>query len=209
MKRVTLVVLTLVCSIVSAQTPSFTPGPTLTMGAFVASKPQPDRVSWAINGQTQPNDCVIFPAVGGATCARCDLSKTRFSGQVSITATSHKTGLDSATSAPLVATGSEQCGKANVTTGAISCTWVFTPAVPPTYPANDPCLPSPPVPQQGWTATGGTIFKFSGGRLTAPTVRKATKGAQCDGSTVVTAGAFVYQGLVGGAADEKTACEKL
>ena len=199
----------LVCSLASAQTVTFTPGPTLTMGAFTSDKPQPDRVSWAVNGQTQANDCVLSSAAGGAMCARCDMSKARFSGQVSITATSHKVGSDSSTSAPILVTGAEQCGKPNITTGVIACVWTLTPLAPPTYPANDPCLPTAPTPQSGWTAVGTTIFKFSGGRLSAPTVRKAIKGAACDGLTVATAGANVYQGLVGGAADEKTACERL
>lgn len=68
----------------------------------------------------------------------------------------------------------------------------------------------PPIgtPQSGWKATGATIFKYANGRLTSPTIRKATKDAACDGVTVVTAGTLIYQGLVGGAADEKTPCVK-
>lgn len=65
-----------------------------------------------------------------------------------------------------------------------------------------------PTPPTGWVAMGTTIFKFANGRLTSATTQKATKGAPCDGITVVTAGAYTYQGLVGGAADEKTACVK-
>jgi hypothetical protein len=70
------------------------------------------------------------------------------------------------------------------------------------YPAP---LPLPPPPGT-WKAVGTTIFKYASGRLTGYTSRKATKDAPCDGITVVTAGASVYQGLIGGAVDEKTAC---
>ena len=68
--------------------------------------------------------------------------------------------------------------------------------------------PPLPLPQQGWKANGTTIFKYASGRLTVPTSRKATLGAACDGVTVVTAGAYTYQGLVGGPLDEKTACTR-
>lgn len=66
----------------------------------------------------------------------------------------------------------------------------------------------PPVSPDGWKALGLTIFKYSNGRLTAPTIRNATKDAACDGATVVTAGTLIYQGLVGGVVDEKTPCTK-
>jgi hypothetical protein len=80
----------------------------------------------------------------------------------------------------------------------------------PLAPRLNEIYPAPlPLPQQGWTAAGTTIFKYANGRLTSATTRKAMKGAACDGATVVTAGASVYQGLVGGPADEKTACVKL
>lgn len=68
--------------------------------------------------------------------------------------------------------------------------------------------PPLPLPQQGWKANGTTIFKYASGRLTGATTRKATVGAACDGITVVTAGAYTYQGLIGGPADEKTACTR-
>jgi len=92
---------------------------------------------------------------------------------------------------------------------------VLPPGGMPAFPANwcDGWNPGPnpptPVPQPGWDADGTTIFKYANGRLTSATTRKATKDAPCDGVTVVTAGIYIYQGLVGGPADEKTACSKV
>lgn len=70
----------------------------------------------------------------------------------------------------------------------------------------DPWNPGPPP--STWKATGGTIFKFASGRLTVPTVRKATAGAACDGVTKATVGSTAYQSLVGGPSDEVTGCAK-
>jgi hypothetical protein len=80
--------------------------------------------------------------------------------------------------------------------------------LPTNYCGPQPTKPPIGTPQAGWKAAGTTIFKYANGRLTSATTRKATAGAPCDGVTVVTAGASVYQGLVGGPADEKTACTK-
>ena len=65
-----------------------------------------------------------------------------------------------------------------------------------------------PLPDTGWKAVGTTIFNFANGRLVSSTGRAATKGARCDGATVATAGANIYQGLVSGPPTEKTACAK-
>lgn len=65
-------------------------------------------------------------------------------------------------------------------------------------------LPAQPV----WTALGTVIYKFTGGRVSAVTSRKATKGAACDGTTKATVGLTVLQSLVGGPADEVTACTR-
>lgn len=70
-----------------------------------------------------------------------------------------------------------------------------------------PVPPSPPVMASAWIATGGSIFTYSGGRLTSVTTRKATKGAPCDGVTKATIGA-TYQSLVNGSQSEVTACIK-
>lgn len=69
--------------------------------------------------------------------------------------------------------------------------------------------PQPPVVVETWKATGGTIFKYSAGRLTVATVRKATVGASCDLTpTRVVVGSTTYMQLTGGAVDERTACAK-
>lgn len=89
--------------------------------------------------------------------------------------------------------------------------------VPPIVPAFDTPLaadwcgaePVPPQPVETWRATGGTIFLYSGGRLTGATVRKATAGAACDPAPVrVVIGSTTYMQLAGGSAAERTACTK-
>lgn len=94
-------------------------------------------------------------------------------------------------------------------------------AYPPTFNLLDMCdvwnpiaaplnmvRPSPLPAQPTWTATGSTIFKFTAGRISAATSRKATRGAACDGVTKATVGLTVYQSLVGGPADEVTGCAR-
>jgi hypothetical protein len=78
----------------------------------------------------------------------------------------------------------------------------------PMVPATAP-PPPPPPPAAGWTAYGGTIFKVVAGKLSTVVGGKtAVKGAPCTGTTIATAGTFVYQALTGGPADEGTRCIK-
>jgi hypothetical protein len=88
---------------------------------------------------------------------------------------------------------------------------VEDPAKPSVYsPAWCGAEPVPPAaPPDTWRAAGGTIFTYSAGRLTGATVRKATVGALCNGSTVrVVVGSTTYMALDGGPATEATACKQ-
>lgn len=69
--------------------------------------------------------------------------------------------------------------------------------------------PVPPTSTEVWKATGSTIFKFAGARLTGITGRRAAAGAVCVHSgTRIVVGSFTYMPLEGGAPDEVTACAK-
>lgn len=68
-------------------------------------------------------------------------------------------------------------------------------------------LPEPPPPSTDvWKATGGTIYKFDGVRLTGATIRRAAKDAICNCTTKAVLGSNTFCPLAAGPLTEATAC---
>lgn len=76
-----------------------------------------------------------------------------------------------------------------------------------------PPTPLPTTPTEVWkvTASGSTLFTASGGKLVAPIVgRRAPGGATCDTTKpLIKSGTSTYYPLVGAAANEYAACQKV
>lgn len=168
---------------------------------------QPIAARLTLNGQPA-GTCSIVQKASGAVPV-CKASIPLSMGPIAIgMAVQGPDGQWSAETVKGYAVALKSCGAPDGPTSTILCVASFGPVPTEPFPSAT-CGDPAPVPQLGWTAVGGTIFRHANGKLTGVVSGKtAAKDSPCKGVTVSTAGTFIYQELVGGVAGEATRCTK-